>query len=100
VIGEAMSCGVPCVVTDVGDSAWLVGDTGTAVPAQDSDALARAWMELCAGNPARRRDLGAAARARIAAHFSIAAVAARYEQMYERILGSEAEVEGYRQCAV
>ena len=98
VIGEAMSCGVPCVVTDVGDSAWLVGDTGTAVPAQDSDALARAWMELCAADPSRRRDLGAAARERIAAHFSMASVAAQYEQMYERILGS-AEAKGYRQCA-
>ena len=99
VIGEAMSCGVPCVVTDVGDSAWLVGDTGTAVPAHDSDALARAWMELCDGDPARRRGLGAAARERIAVHFSMASVAARYEQMYEGILGSRAGSKGYRQCA-
>jgi glycosyltransferase involved in cell wall biosynthesis len=93
-----MSCGVPCVVTDVGDSAWLVGNTGLTVPARDSDAMSRAWMELCARGPARRRALGASARERIVANFSMASVATQYEQMYEQILGARAE-RGYRRCA-
>jgi glycosyltransferase involved in cell wall biosynthesis len=99
VIGEAMSCGVPCVVTDVGDSAWLVGDTGLAVPARDSGALSRAWMELCSRGASRRRALGVSARERIAAHFSMSSVATQYEQMYEQILETSSATKGYRRCA-
>lgn len=43
VIGEAMACGVPCVVTNVGDSADIIGDLGFVVPARDPDSMAAQW---------------------------------------------------------
>ena len=83
VIGEAMSCGIPCVVTDVGDSAWLVGDSGMVVPPRNHVALCEAWLKMIEMGSAERRILGERARKRIEDRFSIQKVAKKYEQLYE-----------------
>lgn len=87
-IGEAMSCGIPCVVTDVGDSAKVVGECGRVVPPGDSAALAKAIFELLRMPVETRRGLGLQARQRVIDEYSIAAVAARYEALYESLAGS------------
>ena len=81
-IGEAMASEVPCVVTDVGDSGWIVGSTGRVVPAGDADAFAQALSELIACGCTVRKLLGAQARTRIADLFDIHRVADRYREMY------------------
>lgn len=86
VIGEAMATGVPCVTTDVGDAAAIVGDTGWVVPPRDSDALARALIDALETPPEEMRARGAVARARIEAEFSIKSVVARYVTLYERLI--------------
>lgn len=68
VIGEAMACGIPCVVTDVGDSAWITGDTGVVVPPRDPSALAEGILHLLKH---RESTAGERARARIVENFSL-----------------------------
>jgi glycosyltransferase involved in cell wall biosynthesis len=85
VIGEAMSCGVPCVVTDVGDSAWIVADTGAVVSPKDSKALANAWKELVILKIEDRQALGKAARYRVVNYFSLESIVAQYEALYEKL---------------
>ena len=82
VLGEAMACGVPCVSTNVGDSAYIIGDTGKVVPSKNSTALAQAWFELLSIAPEQRSELGLKARRRIEGEFSISNVAQRYEKLY------------------
>ena len=93
VLGEAMSSGVPCVGTAVGDVAAIIGEAGRVVPPRDSAALAAAWQQLVEMGPAERDALGAAARCRIARNWNIGSVVAQYETLYEQL---EAETAGQR----
>ncbi|MBN1312455.1 MAG: glycosyltransferase [Anaerolineae bacterium] len=87
VVGEAMACGVPCVVTDVGDTANIVGETGFVVPPRDPGKMADTWQHLLAMSVEERQALGQSARRRVEKLFSIQAVVRRYEVLYRGIAG-------------
>ncbi|MCB2186667.1 MAG: glycosyltransferase [Deltaproteobacteria bacterium] len=70
-VAEAMSAGVPSVVTDVGDSRVLVGDTGAVVPPGDPAALAGALNALGERLMLEKTALRQAARARIVENYSL-----------------------------
>jgi len=67
-IAEAMACDLSCVVTDVGDSALLVGDTGIVVPPGNPRALARGLSECVAQLTSARES---SPRARIEEFFTV-----------------------------
>lgn len=85
VIGEAMCCAVPCVVTDVGESAAVVGDTGIVVGPRDPAALAAGIASLIALGREGLQALGARARARAIEHYSLDAVVRQYEALYQQV---------------
>jgi len=102
VIGEAMACGTPCIVTDVGDSALIVGETGTVVAPGNPDALAAAWRKLIEAGPGVRHRLGMAARNRVQQHFALPAVVERYQSTYTQLAGGTLDSVssmGLSQCA-
>ncbi|GLC27474.1 glycosyltransferase [Roseisolibacter agri] len=86
-VGEAMACGLPCAVTDAGDSGAVVGDAGRVVPVRDPAALGEAVSEILALPASARATLGARARARAEREFALHAVVARYETLYEARAG-------------
>jgi glycosyltransferase involved in cell wall biosynthesis len=77
VIGEAMACAVPVVATDIGDTRWVMGETGRVVPPRDPQALANACLEIL--DKGFTKDL--AARERIERHFSLTSVLGQFESL-------------------
>ena len=82
VVGEAMASAVPCVVTDIGGSGFLVGETGRVVPPGNAQALADAWNEILTMNSLEREHLGERARERVAEYFSLQSMTRKYEALY------------------
>jgi glycosyltransferase involved in cell wall biosynthesis len=95
VVGEAMACAVPVVVTDVGDCRALVGDAGLMVPPSDPTALAHAVGTLLDMPREKLEELGRRARARIEAKFGLDEIVRQYEELY----ASVAQGKGIPPCA-
>jgi glycosyltransferase involved in cell wall biosynthesis len=85
VVGEAMAAGVPCVSTDVGDAALLIGATGKIVPKEDPLALAEGIKSMIDLPVEARRELGRSARGRVLEEFSMARCRERFEDVYREV---------------
>ncbi len=85
---EAMSSGLPCVVTDVGGNRAVLGQAleSALVPSEDADALARAWHRSLL-DPDGRRSFGQRARCRAVESYSARLMAERYLALYRNRQG-------------
>jgi glycosyltransferase involved in cell wall biosynthesis len=88
---EAMACGKPVVVTQVGGNPEVVvqGSTGILVPSENPPALAEALTALLADTEMRRQ-YGEQGRRRQVDLFSLNAMTRAYEQSYDRVLAGVA----------
>jgi glycosyltransferase involved in cell wall biosynthesis len=91
-VGEAMACEVPCAVTDVGDAAIVVGETGISVPHGQPESLAAAWATLASENPERKRARAQNCRKRIVETFSVAAMVKAHASLYYSLVSASREV--------
>ena len=80
VLGEAMASGLPCVATDSGDAADIIGNTGHVVPRGNAAALAKAVAELIRAPD--RAFLAVAVRERVAARWSLDKTIERYATLW------------------
>jgi glycosyltransferase involved in cell wall biosynthesis len=82
---EAMFCGRPTVSTDVGAVREVIGGTGLVVPPRNPRALAEATLALLRG-PERAARLGAAARERALALFTVTACVDAFRESYLEVM--------------
>ena len=82
VICEAMSCGIPCVSTDLGDISFIIGDTGYVVPPSNPDALANAIRQILQQKTIDHKKI----RGRIVENFSIEKMVSLYIYTWKKFL--------------
>jgi glycosyltransferase involved in cell wall biosynthesis len=86
-IGEAMACGIPCVVTDVGDSSDIVGESGYVVTPGDVGALCLGISQMLDLDKNERGALGHLARVRVISHYSVGRMVEKSHQALRSLVG-------------
>ncbi len=86
IVLEAMACGVMCVVTDVGDCAKIVADTGIVAPPKNAEAFAASLRRSIVMGATLRRQLGIAARERVRDRYSLQSVVEQYQNLYVSLM--------------
>ncbi len=86
VIVEAMSFGVPCLVTNVGESSSIVGDFGWVVPPNDSFRLLQGLSLIEKTSFDDLGIIGEKARLSVLERYSISIIVEKYERLYKLLL--------------
>jgi len=89
VLGEAMATGLPCISTNVGDAAWIIGDTGKIVESGDTRGLVRELLALRAIGQKDIESLRKEARSRIGEYFSCKRCQAQILTIYGSLLDAK-----------
>ena len=83
VIGEAMACAIPCVATNIGDSARVLNQHGEVVEPNNPEMLSKSILRLLAMPVAVREKVGTEARKHIIDNYSIERIANQYVEIYD-----------------
>lgn len=92
ILGEAMSTRLACISSDVGDSAYLLSDTGLIVERCSSEALANGLNELITNPKEKNEILGIRAMKRIEENFTLEETSKKFYAVYRELLSSETEI--------
>jgi len=85
VVVEAMAIGLPCVVTQAGDAANILGDDNFVVPVRDSILLADALLRMCDLGSVARKILGERNARKVREEYGIEKIRQKYEKVYEEV---------------
>lgn len=87
VLAEAMSCGIPCVATDVGDVAWLLARPASIAPVGDAHGLADRMQSLLELDAVRSATIAREERERVVMHFSVTSLVSNTERALSSLFG-------------
>jgi len=89
VIGEAMSTRVLCLSTDIGDSQYIIGDTGIVIPSGDRNSLLCALKDSISMSREDRINLGIGARQRIINLYSVELMTDKFISLYSQLVNNK-----------
>lgn len=88
VVAEAMACGCPATVTDVGDASIIVGEQGYIVKPQCAQQLSSKLYQLYEKCSSNKGEIAEQARNRVVHNFSVAQAWKKYYNLYLKIIES------------
>lgn len=91
VVVEAMAVGLPCVVTNAGDAASIVGELGWVIPVENSVALGGGLVRACQLPAAKRTALGNKGAEQVRAKYDIDSIRCQYESVYRELTKFQTE---------